>query len=974
MKKITSVLLAMLFIFTAGFGVSNATFDEPASAVVKTAIDIELGESENALFVLDLEGTNAERVELRDNTGKTAARMYDTGTKGDGVYTAKLKLSSDTRRLVTYTAYADGKPVREYTVNYYRDFTEQDNKIAQSIYDRINEIESTLEERGADDAFIFDAVTDYLRSCDDIERMEIENGSCAYTTTAGISSLYARLGDDVKGTGEAENSPMIFTADGYTVTDDIKGNETLQSWTNPNVLLVRPFRNVAGEEGFHNDRYIDAAKMITKYTGGYITVLDNEETIPFNLLETFWQNGFVMVDSHGLTGYGKSYMNVWEGGGYTAADVTAGRVMKTNDPTHVYISGDYFQYYYEQMNRKMENTFLYFGICYGMTYDTMRTPFFEMGAVCAYGYDNSVSMGYEGYNLLVMYPHLTTICAEDETRTYNLEEAGALAIEENGDEDPWGSEGAKAHLVMYGATDFVVYKPDVPVTDAEMVSDKLDGIVGSNCYIPVSLSPYTMVYGYTQEWESSDPEVAEVVGPRMVLCKKAGTATVSFTITYGDGVFQDSCTVTVSEILPESITAECSGASSQFKVGQTREISAEIMPLDCGDKSVGFISNNPGTVSVDAKGILTSHRPGNAVVTVYAKANPDVYVNLDVKVSTNTVYKADCEYDYEHEFMLITYDSNCEAIGATVSNSNPDYIQSRAMSKLLGYYSGNISAACMWQFREAEGGFYLYNAGSNRYLSMSDKDGVLSLTEDAQSIFAMEKGRLYVTNPTMETENVYIKFKNNKGFYLFTSGTRFDVSRAIDFESDEFVTVSFEDEGKIIATQILEKGENAVRASVSKKDGKTFMGWDGCLYGITDDFTVSALYENGESDKITVTFRDSQNGIEIARIEMDSPGACTPPEKPVHEGMHFVCWSEDITNVQENMIVYAIYKDGVLGDINLDDTVNTADAVYILRYAAGMVTPDESQTSIGDVTGDGILNTGDAVYILKYASGLIDQF
>ena len=63
-----------------------------------------------------------------------------------------------------------------------------------------------------------------------------------------------------------------------------------------------------------------------------------------------------------------------------------------------------------------------------------------------------------------------------------------------------------------------------------------------------------------------------------------------------------------------------------------------------------------------------------------------------------------------------------------------------------------------------------------------------------------------------------------------------------------------------------------------------------------------------------------------------------------------------------------------LGDVNGDGIVNTGDAVMILRFAAGLVQFDETQTKAADTTGDGNVNTGDAVLILRLAAGLIEEF
>ena len=69
-----------------------------------------------------------------------------------------------------------------------------------------------------------------------------------------------------------------------------------------------------------------------------------------------------------------------------------------------------------------------------------------------------------------------------------------------------------------------------------------------------------------------------------------------------------------------------------------------------------------------------------------------------------------------------------------------------------------------------------------------------------------------------------------------------------------------------------------------------------------------------------------------------------------------------------------VEPDYTLGDVNLDDKINTLDAVYVLKYSADMTELDEKQRLAADTNYDGTVNTADAVLILKYAAGMISSF
>ena len=69
-----------------------------------------------------------------------------------------------------------------------------------------------------------------------------------------------------------------------------------------------------------------------------------------------------------------------------------------------------------------------------------------------------------------------------------------------------------------------------------------------------------------------------------------------------------------------------------------------------------------------------------------------------------------------------------------------------------------------------------------------------------------------------------------------------------------------------------------------------------------------------------------------------------------------------------------INMDILFGDINLDGKVNTIDANYARRYAAGLLTLDERQKLAADVSGDGEINVMDSSLIRRYVVKYIDSF
>ena len=60
----------------------------------------------------------------------------------------------------------------------------------------------------------------------------------------------------------------------------------------------------------------------------------------------------------------------------------------------------------------------------------------------------------------------------------------------------------------------------------------------------------------------------------------------------------------------------------------------------------------------------------------------------------------------------------------------------------------------------------------------------------------------------------------------------------------------------------------------------------------------------------------------------------------------------------------------LLGDVNDDNNVTTADALVVLRYSVGFDDFDEDQLKIADVNNNGRVNTADALLIQRYSIGI----
>lgn len=120
-------------------------------------------------------------------------------------------------------------------------------------------------------------------------------------------------------------------------------------------------------------------------------------------------------------------------------------------------------------------------------------------------------------------------------------------------------------------------------------------------------------------------------------------------------------------------------------------------------------------------------------------------------------------------------------------------------------------------------------------------------------------------------------------------------------------TVTFMDGEKVLETFTNVPHGSAVTApEVSKKDGKTFVGWDKKFDNVTSDLTINAVYD---VDIFTVTFKDGEKVLETQTVEYEAAAIApdtarlSPPE-----GMHFAKWDKDFSKVTEDIEVSAVYE------------------------------------------------------------------
>lgn len=169
--------------------------------------------------------------------------------------------------------------------------------------------------------------------------------------------------------------------------------------------------------------------------------------------------------------------------------------------------------------------------------------------------------------------------------------------------------------------------------------------------------------------------------------------------------------------------------------------------------------------------------------------------------------------------------------------------------------------------------------------------------------------------------------------------------------ASETTAATCEKDGKTVYTATITFGDKTytdTKTETIKKTGHSYKvtawDWDGF-----DKAAVTLTCEHDKSHtktidaKITSEAKDDGTTVYTATAELDGKTYTdTKTREPV----------------------------GILGDVNGDGTVDSADALMILRNSVGLESFGSDQTLIGDVNGDGTVDSADALEVLRSSVSL----
>ena len=120
-------------------------------------------------------------------------------------------------------------------------------------------------------------------------------------------------------------------------------------------------------------------------------------------------------------------------------------------------------------------------------------------------------------------------------------------------------------------------------------------------------------------------------------------------------------------------------------------------------------------------------------------------------------------------------------------------------------------------------------------------------------------------------------------------------------------------DGTILATMKVSNGEAATAPDAPTREGYTFIGWDKDFSSVTEDMTVTALYQ---INRYQVRFYDWDDTL-LKTDSVDYQSAATAPADPVREGYTFIGWDKDFSTITADLDVHTQYEAGADKDLTV---------------------------------------------------------
>jgi uncharacterized protein YjdB len=358
----------------------------------------------------------------------------------------------------------------------------------------------------------------------------------------------------------------------------------------------------------------------------------------------------------------------------------------------------------------------------------------------------------------------------------------------------------------------------IPVSGVTLSPTTLNLVAGETGNLSAALLPVDAT-NKSVTWSSDNPAVARVTVAHVsdvciVRAINAGTATI--TVTTEEGNFTATCLVTVTgEAIPVS-SVSVSPSSLALKVGESRNVTATVLPADATNKAITWSSDNPDVATVNNAGKVTGLAVGTATITVSTEDGGKT-ATCAVTVYKTTISVTGVTLDEE---TLTIKKGESASLTATV-------LPITATNKSVTWSSDNPDVATV----DDAGEVTALSAGTAT-ITVTTEEGNFT----ASCVVTVEESTVLVTGVTLDKERLTIK--KGESFSLTATVLPADATnKAVTWSSDDPDVATVDNVGKVTALAV---GKATI--TVTTEEG-SFTAT--CAVTVEDDGSIEELISSG---------------------------------------------------------------------------------------------------------------------------------
>ena len=853
----------------------------------------------------------------------------------------------------------------------------------------------------------------------DLKAVEAEAVAGGAERAEVVMALYKAALNDPRVDKESFNSisekGFFFTVDGMhccydfvasqathpELADSVKPVEVIHGTkngpTDMNVLLVGPYY---GQDSSFTDQYREEAASIAEATGGEVTILSGYGATGPAIAAACPQNGVIIYDSHGTQSGTSSYLCLTTNTGITSEDYSNGWAVRSGDAA--FIDGRYIQ---NHITSDLPNSIFWMAICEGMKkagQGTTGYALLDAGAGCVYGYSQSVSFRGD-------YIYEATFWNEMKNNDATVAEAFNVMTSTHGDWDPaYSSSSGSAWPIVMSPDDPFPSNPDSHQTvncdwqlfggsmepvdiESWRLSDEAIELYRTQSMnvtfnrIPDNANNYELV------WHSENEAIATVAGNNRKV-------TVTGT---GDGTTNIYCEVMIDGSVAG--TASCSVNVLHFP-----DLNEAANVADGGLNFTSATANYPwATVLIDGRAAVKSGNEGVSSSTstlrlqldmqeeetlsfdwkVSSESNYDklgFYVNGTLQGSaisgvvdwTHIEYTATENRAYVFEWRYtkdtsVDKNDDCGYVDNVMYVSNePVALQSYSLDSTVSVYPG---AEATVNFNRQP-----YNANEYELVwgSMNEQIATVTGGKTTGTVTGVAEGVVNIycdvvvggavigretctvtvlhypdLNEAANADNGSLEFVCATSNYPWTVAM-IDGRAAVKSGGAGVNNVT----STLKLVLDMEAGETLTFDWKPSCEGSSSNAWDKCIFYANGTQAAGPITGEG-TEWLSVTYTAATTRTYTFEWRYTKDSSVNSYDDCVY-----------VDNVEYSGASAPVYP---LGDVNGSGTVDSVDALLVLRASLGLITLNEDQISRADVNGDGQITSEDALIILRMGLGIV---